>query len=59
MAPALAARVAPDGIAILAGITLAQAPTLLARYRAARLTERARRREGEWVALVLGRGGAG
>jgi ribosomal protein L11 methyltransferase len=57
IAPLLAAKLAPDGCAILSGILLEQTDDVLATYAAAGLGLGRRRDEGEWAGLSLRRGG--
>jgi ribosomal protein L11 methyltransferase len=56
MARDLAAGLAPGGVAILSGLLVRQAPSVLAAYRAAGLSLRRRIVIGEWATLVLARG---
>ena len=56
LAPAMAAHVAPGGLAILSGLLVVQAEDVLAAYRAAGFTLRRREDIGEWSTLVLTRG---
>jgi ribosomal protein L11 methyltransferase len=53
LAPALPARLAPDGLVILSGLLLEQVEPVLATFRAAGFTVDARADEGEWGALRL------
>jgi len=57
MAGDLAARLAPGGEIVLAGILDAQARALVARYRAEGLVLRRHFTEGGWAALLFGRSG--
>jgi ribosomal protein L11 methyltransferase len=53
LAPALAAKLAPDGRAILSGILREQVDEVVAAYARAGLVLDGRRDEGEWAALLL------
>lgn len=53
LAPAMAAKVAPGGCAILSGILPEQVDEVLAAYTDAGLAPARRRDEGEWAALLL------
>ena len=53
MAGSLAARVAPGGVVILAGLLSWQARMVLAAHRRHGLVEVGRFREGEWTTLML------
>ena len=53
LAPAMAAKLAPDGRVILSGILCDQADEVLAAYAAAGLTPDTRQDEGEWTGLQL------
>jgi ribosomal protein L11 methyltransferase len=56
LAPAMAAHVAPGGLAILSGLLVVQASDVLAAYVAAGFSLRNREDIGEWSTLVLTRG---
>src|SRR5262249_34844521 len=51
--PDLAARLAPAGAAILSGVLREHEPALRAAVADAGLARRERRREGDWLALVV------
>jgi ribosomal protein L11 methyltransferase len=53
MATRTARALAPGGLAVLSGLLTVQERSVLARHRAAGLSLAARRRMGEWSALVL------
>jgi len=55
LAPAMAAHLAPGGIAILSGLLVEQAESILAAYAAAGFAALAREDIGEWSTLVLKR----
>ncbi|MDP2738684.1 MAG: 50S ribosomal protein L11 methyltransferase [Pseudorhodobacter sp.] len=55
LAPSMAAHVAPGGIAILSGLLVVQAESILAAYAAAGFAEVGREDIGEWATLVLRR----
>jgi ribosomal protein L11 methyltransferase len=55
LAAAMAAKVAPDGHAILSGILLDQVDDVLATYARVGLRLARRRDEGEWAGLLLRR----
>jgi len=55
LAPAMATHVAPGGIAILSGLLVVQAGSILAAYAAAGFAQLAREDIGEWSTLVLRR----
>ena len=55
LAPAMATHVAPGGIAILSGLLVVQAGSILAAYAAAGFAEVGREDIGEWSTLVLRR----
>jgi ribosomal protein L11 methyltransferase len=55
LAPAMAAHVAPQGLAILSGLLVVQAADVLAAYASAGFTLRTREDIGEWSTLVLTR----
>ncbi len=55
LAPALAARLAPGGVAVLSGLLRPQARALLAAYRGQGLALRRRYDTGAWTTLCLGR----
>ena len=55
LAPAMATHVAPGGIAILSGLLVVQAGSILAAYAAAGFAEVGREDIGEWGTLVLRR----
>jgi ribosomal protein L11 methyltransferase len=56
LAPGMARRVAPGGVAILSGLLTRQAPAVEARYRAWGFRRRDRVVIGEWTTLALTRG---
>jgi ribosomal protein L11 methyltransferase len=56
LAPAMAAHVAPGGLAILSGLLVVQAADVLGAYRAAGFEAAAREDIGDWATLVLRRG---
>lgn len=56
LAPSMAANVAPNGIAILSGLLVVQAESILAAYVANGFASQAREDIGEWSTLVLRRG---
>lgn len=53
LAPDMAARIAPGGVAILSGLLIDQADDVLTAYRAQGFTQAARRDLGEWATLTL------
>jgi ribosomal protein L11 methyltransferase len=55
MAPALAKRLAPGGIAVLAGFLTRDAARVLAAQRAVGLVEAGRYEDGDWTALLVRR----
>ena len=55
MAPALARRLEPGGVAVLSGLLRAQAPPLLAACRRQGLVLERRRDAGEWSTLCMSR----
>jgi len=55
LAPSMAAHVAPGGVAILSGLLVVQAESILAAYAAAGFAEVGREDIGEWATLVLRR----
>ena len=55
MAPALARRLEPGGVAVLSGLLRAQAPPLLAACRRQGLVLKRRRDAGEWSTLCVSR----
>jgi ribosomal protein L11 methyltransferase len=55
LAPALPARLAPDGLVILSGLLLEQVEPVLAVFGEAGFTLDARAEEGEWGAVCLRR----
>lgn len=53
--PRLAGLLVPGGLAVFSGIALAESARALERLAAAGLDERARRRDGDWIAFVTER----
>ncbi len=53
LAPAMAAHIAADGVAILSGLLVVQAESILAAYQAQGFVQDAREDIGEWSTLVL------
>jgi ribosomal protein L11 methyltransferase len=53
LAVAIAAKLAPQGSAILSGVLCDQAEDVLAAYAAAGFVLRTRQDEGEWTGLLL------
>ncbi|MGL6208206.1 MAG: 50S ribosomal protein L11 methyltransferase, partial [Paracoccaceae bacterium] len=55
LAPAMAAHLAGDGLAILSGLLVEQADAITAAYVAAGFAPKAREDIGDWSTLVLRR----